>query len=325
MAALSHISAFLDAASASSALAATVETRVVGDDGGGAPTGGLAVFYANCQGSGLAHWLRRSARFAARYPRCVVIPAHDLVDRRAPAFTDAQAAALADCDLLVHQPIADRHGPFATTAVVARLKAGAQTVSFAYLYDEAYFPLFPERSGVNARGAAAVRRYVDAAAAARPETPRAAVACEIRAALARGAVDGDALFDLAARTRDTLATLRAREAECDVRCADFVASRGASDTLFLTQNHPASPLLRFCADAALARLGLPPLAPDEAACDDANAARIPGRVWPRTVYDARGAVPDAAPPVPDFYLALFDRVVLRDLAAADGGVPDAFQ
>ena len=127
-----------------------------------------------------------------------------------------------------------------------------------------------------------MRRYVDAAAAARPETPRAALVVRIRDALARGAADGDALFDLRARTRDTLANLRAREATCDVRCADFVAARDASDddALFLTQNHPASPLLRFCADAALATLGLPPLSPDEAACDDANAARIPGRVWP---------------------------------------------
>ena len=137
MAALSHISAFLDAASASSALAATVDTRVEGAGGDDGATGGLAVFYANCQGSGLAHWLRRAPRFVARYPRCVVIPAHDLVDRRAPAFTSAQAAALADCDVLVHQPIAERHGPFATAAVVARLKAGALTVSFAYLYHEA--------------------------------------------------------------------------------------------------------------------------------------------------------------------------------------------
>lgn len=130
MASLSRLSAFLDESSASALLASTVDTSVH-DDVNDMSGGGLAVFYANCQGSGLAYWLRRCPAFKERYPRVVVVPVHDLVDRRATAFTADQAAALDGCDLLVYQPIAARHGPFGTDAVAARLRRGAAAVSFA--------------------------------------------------------------------------------------------------------------------------------------------------------------------------------------------------
>ena len=51
---LAALSEFLDADSASSALAATITPRVLGDDSNNDTSGPLAVFYANCQGSGLA-------------------------------------------------------------------------------------------------------------------------------------------------------------------------------------------------------------------------------------------------------------------------------
>ena len=51
---------------------------------------------------------------------------------------------------------------------------------------------------------------------------------------------------------------------------------------------------------------------------------FPGHRWPRTVYDARGSRGAPTPPVPDFYLELFDRVVVRDLARTDGAAPDVW-
>ena len=98
---LAAISGFLDADSASSALAATINPRVLGDDSTNNASGPLAVFYANCQGSGLAYWLRRSPAFRRAYPRVRCVAVHDLVDRREEDFSEEQAAWLGSCALFV--------------------------------------------------------------------------------------------------------------------------------------------------------------------------------------------------------------------------------
>ena len=325
---LAALSGFLDADSASSALAATITPRVLGDDSNNDTSGPLAVFYANCQGSGLAYWLRRSPAFRRAYPRVRCVAVHDLVDRREEDFSEEQAAWLGSCALLVYQPIREAHGPFATTArgVLGRLRPGTRTLSFAYLYHEAYFPLFPERDFVNVRGADALWRFVERRAAEDWQQPLAAIVAAVRRDLAAGALDGADFFDLAARTSDTLAQLRARERSLDVRCADYVEAH-PEEPLFLTQNHPASLLLHHCANEALGALGLPRLAEaDRAAAEaDANAAGIPGRVWPSSAFERRFRGLDDPPvAVPAFYLELYDRVCVRRLAAVDGGVAECY-
>ena len=126
------------------------------------------------------------------------------------------------------------------------------------------------------------------------------------------------LFELRARTADSLANLRRREAPLDVRVADVVEAGGRpASPLFLTQNHPATALLVACADRVLRVLGFSAL--PRGAYEDAgpNEAGIPGRVFPPCVFDRPHRIVGAAPaPVPEFYLELFDRVV-REMCAGD--------
>ena len=311
---LKALAAYLDPAAASAALASTV---VDADDA--ASTGPLALFYANCQGRGLAHWLGKAPAFSRAFPRVRFIAVHDLVDRGEADFTPAQQRLLGACALFIYQPINARHGRFATvkTGVWARLPPATRRVGFAYLYDECCFPLYMARGDVCARGAAAVRasvaRRAHATGATFVEAARA-----VREELARGVSDGDDLFELKARTAASLADLRRREATLDVRVADVVARGGSpAAPLFLTQNHPATALLVACADRVLGVLGFDALAPATYENAGANAAGIPGRVFPPCVYDRphRGGGAAPAPAVPEFYLELFDRVVL-------GGAPD---
>ena len=167
------------------------------------------------------------------------------------------------------------------------------------------------------RGAAAVRAAVARRARAHDETLVEA-ARAVRGLLARGAADGDDLFELRARTADSLENLRRREATLDVRVADVVEQGGsAAAPLFLTQNHPATALLVACADRVLRVLGFSAL--PRGAYEDAgpNEAGIPGRVFPPCVFDRPHRIVGAAPaPVPEFYLELFDRVV-REMCAGD--------
>jgi len=308
---LKALAAYLDPAAASAALASTV---VDADADNASSAGPLALVYANCQGRGLAHWLGKAPAFSRAFPRVRFIAVHDLVDRGEADFTPAQLLLLGACEVFIYQPIAARHGRFATvkTGVWARLPPAARRVGFAYLYDECCFPLYMARGAVCARGAAAVRagaaRRAHATGATFVEATRA-----VREELARGVIDGDDLFDLRARTADSLADLRRREASLDVRVADVVAKGGSpAAPLFLTQNHPATALLVACADRVLQVLGFDALAPAMYEYAGTNEAGIPGRVFPPCVYDrphrAGGAAP--APAVPEFYLELFDRVVL---------------
>jgi hypothetical protein len=312
---LKSLAAYLGTAEASAALASTVvDTNDAADD-----AGPLVVFYANCQGRGLAYWLSKSPEFIRSYPRVRFIAVHDLVDRRAEDFTPAQKALLGECALVVYQPIGAKHGRFATTetAAWALLPPKTKRVGFAYLYDECCFPLYMTRGEVCARGAAAVRAAVARRARAHDETLVEA-ARAVRGLLARGAADGDDLFDVQSRTADSLANLRRREAALDVRVADVIAKGGLpSSPLFLTQNHPATALLVACADRVLRVLGFSAL-PREAYEDAGpNEAGIPGRVFPPCVFDRPHRVVGAAPaPVPEFYLELFDRVV-REMCAGD--------
>ena len=309
---LKTLASYLGTAEASAALASTVV-----DTNDAADAGPLVVFYANCQGRGLAYWLSKSPEFKRSYPRVRFIAVHDLVDRRAEDFTPAQKALLGACALVVYQPIGAKHGRFATTesGAWALLPQKAKRVGFAYLYDECCFPLYLTRGEVCARGAAAVRAAVARRARARGETLVVA-ARAVRGLLARGAADGDDLFDVQSRTADSLENLRRREGALQIRVADVIAKGGhPSSPLFLTQNHPATALLVACADRVLRVLGFSAL--PRGAYEDAgpNEAGIPGRVFPPCVFDRPHRVVGAAPaPVPEFYLELFDRVV-REMCA----------
>ena len=312
---LRSLASYLGTAEASAALASTVvDTNDAADD-----AGPLVVFYTNCQGRGLAYWLSKSPEFKRSYPRVHFIAVHDLVVRRAEDFTPAQKALLGACALVVYQPIGAKHGKFATTetAAWALLPQKAKRVGFAYLYDECCFPLYMTRGAVCARGAAAVRAAVARRARAHDETLVEA-ARAVRGSLARGAADGDDLFDVQSRTADSLANLRRREAPLQIRVADVIEKGGhPSSPLFLTQNHPATALLVACADRVLRVLGFSAL--PRGAYEDAgpNEAGIPGRVFPPCVFDRPHRVVGAAPaPVPEFYLELFDRVV-REMCAGD--------
>ena len=312
---LKSLAAYLGTAEASAALASTV----VDAADAAADAGPLVVFYTNCQGRGLAYWLSKSPEFKRSYPRVRFIAVHDLVDRRADDFTPAQKALLGACALVVYQPIGAKHGRFATTetGAWALLPQKTKRVGFAYLYDECCFPLYMTRGAVCARGAAAVRAAVARRARAHGETLVEA-ARAVRGSLARGAADGDDLFDLQSRTADSLANLRRREAPLQIRVADVVEDGGRpAAPLFLTQNHPATALLVACADRVLRVLGFSAL--PRGAYEDAgpNEAGIPGRVFPPCVFDRPHRIVGAAPaPVPEFYLELFDRVV-REMCAGD--------
>ena len=310
---LKSLASYLGTAEASAALASTV----VDTNDAAADAGPLVVFYTNCQGRGLAYWLSKSPEFKRAYPRVRFIAVHDLVDRRAEDFTPAQKALLGACALVVYQPIGAKHGRFSTTetGAWALLPQETKRVGFAYLYDECCFPLYMTRGAVCARGAAAVRAAVARRARARGETLVEA-ARAVRGLLARGAADGDDLFDVQSRTADSLENLRRREAPLQIRVADVIAKGGhPSSPLFLTQNHPATALLVACADRVLRVLGFSAL-PREAYEDAGpNEAGIPGRVFPPCVFDRPHRVVGAAPaPVPEFYLELFDRAV-RDMCS----------
>ena len=279
-----------------------------------APPRELCVFYANCQGAALAHFLGHyHDAFAARY-EIAVIRVDKLIAAAEP-LDPARATLLARAALFIHQPIGPRHGTLSTEPTGAddgaaggdraalpnarsRLRAGCAVVSFPYLYCDGLWPLAPHKS------------RVDGGAAVRAELARGASEARLTRALLAGTLD----VGLRARFEASLAELRAREAATSVRgIADYVEARVASERVFHTQNHPATGVLLRVAQGVLGALELAPL--DERALAargvGENDARLPGQ-WPPSVYEAKEYAMAWHPPnvgVPRFYVEQLRRVV----------------
>lgn len=93
--------------------------------------------YANCQGHGLAHFLKKSGQFESEIE---VFQNHQLILKE--VSPEALKASAAKCDVFIYQPTDVRHGELSSHFYLEQvIPKSARTISFPYLYNHGFFPL----------------------------------------------------------------------------------------------------------------------------------------------------------------------------------------
>lgn len=182
--------------------------------------------------------------------------------------SDLPVELLRMTDLFIYQPVAARHGIYATDNLKKYLPPRCVQISFPYLYNDALWPLFEE--GEEIKGKEAIVYLIESGLSLK----------EIADKFCTGQID----FQFERRFRETIAILRSKEAITDIKVADFIVSRLATERLFLTQNHQTSSLYIHCVNQMLTLLNLPNLTfsdrihPNEAGLPDC---------WPQSPYEIK--------------------------------------
>ena len=210
------------------------------------------VTYANCQAKNIIRILATHPVLSKEYDfdHPVILSNFGLLQGKQAIPYDEIASA----DLFLYQPTADKHGPYATSALLSYCKPTCRKISFPYMYNYAFWEVLVFADGDYAVGHSATQY---AHLNHRPITKRKEAGmsfAEIETQILHKTFD----WEFAERYTETQAILRSKEAECDVKVADFIDAHHKDMVLFYTQNHVATPLLKHAADQIVCLLGEDP-------------------------------------------------------------------
>ncbi len=219
------------------------------------------LIYANCQGEALGHFLHHSPQFRAEYS--IEYLANFLMISEKKSFDSDQ---IDSADLLIYQPLNDDHGPFSTRSLLTLLPERCRSLSFPYIYNDALWPLF--KDGQKIAHSSIITDLLD----------QGASPLDIAFQFLTLKID----FRFQQRWERSLRILTEKEALTDVKVVDFILHHYQKKRLFLTQNHPATPLLLHAANQILASLNYPLLLEENH--PHPNEAQLPG-LLPHSPYD----------------------------------------
>lgn len=221
----------------------------------------LCLIYANCQGQGLGYFLNQSPDFEKNY-RVEYLYNYLMIEEK----KELPAELLHQADLFIYQPIDDKHDLYSTSFVLSRLADRCQPISFPYLYNDALWPLF--RNGKKVVNAEPVLELLDSGASV-PEVLFRFLALKID-------------FKFQQRFEKSLKILQERESVTQIKAADYILKHLKTERLFLTHNHPSTPLFIHCTNQILGVLGYAHLR--KADFPHLNAANLPG-YFPISSYE----------------------------------------
>ncbi|MEF2232342.1 MAG: WcbI family polysaccharide biosynthesis putative acetyltransferase [Pseudodesulfovibrio sp.] len=198
------------------------------------------IIHANCQGEPLLERLNRCPEFADRFEARIYVNyvREPIPDRE-----------LRECSLFLYQHLGDRWDDLASSALLARLPAGARSLCIPNMFFKGYWPMWDGRAGFDYR-CSLLDEVVDLGL-----TPEETLVLFLRTDVARK-------YDLDALYRETLEREREREARTPVKYVHLIAAHGHETRLFNTVNHPGPLLLNHAAVEILHRLGFTPPAPE---------------------------------------------------------------
>lgn len=211
------------------------------------------LIYANCQGWGIGHFLSKHPFFQQDYKSEYLIN-YLMISQK----ESLPMELLRKADLFIYQPVADSHGPYSTDNVLSYLSVTCQKISFPYLYNDAFWPLFRDKETIV--NAAPITNLLDSGASA----------LEIAMKFLSLEID----FEFEKRFQKTVKILAEKEAVTTVKAVPYILENYKTEKLFLTNNHPTTPLLIHCVNQMLSYLGYPNLKKEE--FFHPNEANLPG-------------------------------------------------
>ena len=213
----------------------------------------LCIIYANCQNRLIATYLQRSHYFNQKY---IIrrFPVHLLIARN----KNIPDRELQQAKLFIYQPVKDIHGKHSTNYIISKLPKDCRLISFPSLYFLGYFPQFcknPVNHIIEPNHCAGVIPHGDT---------------NIISMLERGKSTPEIIRELSnpdfytseflqSNLNKTLAELRKRELQLDVKISDFIKNNFQNYYLFYTQNHPTDLVGMWVVNQILKLLKLPTL------------------------------------------------------------------
>lgn len=223
----------------------------------------LCLIQANCLGDPLTRLLLASSGFRRRYLlyRTTNYTREPIPDE-----------VLSRCSLFLYQHLSAKWEELASQQLLARLPGHARSLRLPVPIFRGYWPFWTDRYPMHFADA-----FVEPLAEAGLSADEILLLYLKRNALAGRDLDGPG--------RESLAVLRAAEAEGALPIADFIEANWRRFPVFDTINHPALPLLHHIADEVLTALGLPPLDENarrlDVSCDEGGPARFELPIHPR--------------------------------------------
>jgi hypothetical protein len=209
------------------------------------------VFYMNCQFRGIQYFLDIYYQDSGVDVTFEHIENFTLIQEQGAIDYEALHGA----DIFIYQPIAARHGVYSTSSevsgnILSHLKSEAQVVSIPYIYNSALWCLIPPAKIDNLIGDYGLpdeylnREVLDCL------FDRGLGVKEVLKLFKRGEID----FLYEQRFKASLLILRAKEAACSVKVADFIEANVRTQRLFFTQNHPSTCMFVHCVNQILSKL-----------------------------------------------------------------------
>jgi Polysaccharide biosynthesis enzyme WcbI len=201
----------------------------------------LLVSYSNCQGGGMLHFLKKT-RLAETWDFVQWNNWQCMLDEQDPA---GMVRDIRKADLFVYQPtcaFTSRAGvPVDSTEdLVQMVPKGCQTLSYAYQFNNGFWPVMKHGSTWFAGDqVASLIRHQD------------------NRRLFGAYNAGDIYFDCAKRFLECLAEQNNRESVCDLRATSFILKYYRKRRLFLIENHPTSFLLGYLAALVVRKIDEP--------------------------------------------------------------------
>jgi hypothetical protein len=210
------------------------------------------VLYGNCQCQGLVFLLRYFYASISVEVEFSHIENYTLIKKSLPI--DEQV--LQQADIFIYQPIDKVHGPYSTDRtyqgnILSLLSKNCRQISFPYIYNSALWAFIPPADIDSFIGGfGETMRYINK----EPLEDLFRSGFTLKQAITRFKRK-KIEFNHADRFKKCQDTLKKKELLCDVTISDYIESNIRKKRLFLTQNHPTTPIFVECANQIISLLG----------------------------------------------------------------------
>uniref|UniRef100_A0A6C0J621 Polysaccharide biosynthesis enzyme WcbI domain-containing protein n=1 Tax=viral metagenome TaxID=1070528 RepID=A0A6C0J621_9ZZZZ len=141
-----------------------------------------------------------------------------------------------NADILIYQPLNEKHKKFSTNNILKLIKTTCKTISFPYIYNNSFYPIkgpteinqshFGKHCHIIFDNSECITNLID----------KKLNLDEILKLYQENKIN----FNYEKRYNNTINILENREKVCDIKIIDFIKKNFTKERLFLLENHPTS-------------------------------------------------------------------------------------